>query len=780
MILTNLSTGLTREELSSKERNTVNLSNKTWQLIIHILKGQITSLFFLLIFFAGVISYLLNQPKDAFILFTINIINVVLGFIQEYKAGKAAEKLQSLVSISVRVIRDRIMLTIDSSEIVMDDIIKLVGGDSVPVDMYVRFADNAYIDNSVRTGETKPQLLSIGDTLLSGAQIISGEITAQVTAVGNRTSIALYSKTLSGVKKETSFEKFVAELNKWVLIITGISIAITGFLAVFVTRVQTIPEFILFAISLIIGVVPESLPLVITLILTNAALILSKQKVIVKRLSALQELGSIQFLLTDKTGTLTENTVKVSLAKDFDNLPFAMTQTGYNTYERSPMDNVFDTAIKNYLKNGHSPLHRITNFIPFSTDVGYSVFSYKDIDIIRGQYKAVSKQCKTISSHATMAYQNMEHAGLRVITFATKQKMAEYYTLSGLLAFEDPLKMGSAEIIKSAEDKEIDIKILTGDSVAVAEYVARKLHVITKHNEIISLEDTPVKHLSKSKLLDTQVFAKCTPDDKLKLIERYSQYGSLAFLGEGINDALALKKAHVGMVVHNSSDVARQSADILLTEKSLSPIIRAVLMGRKSFIIITNYLVCTLSGNAGTLFSLIIILFVWGTIPLLPIHILLNNLLTDIPLFLLVYDTVSKELLHKKPDITPAHLFKKLLIFAAVSTVFDLIFFVSFFGISPELLRSEWFVFGVWSELIFILSIRSDKIIWKSPKIGTPLIAAIIITSIVTLCFTQIPFLAQTLLLESLSTQAMLAIFGLTMARLVVTEIVKVIMFRKY
>lgn len=775
MILTDTQYGLSKKELISAEKNSIHIHHGSSLLIMRILYGQITSIFFILIFVAACISFFLHELKDAAILFSINIINVGLGFFQEYKASKAAEKLQSLVTTTSRVIREGILINIHSDELAFGDIIKLVGGDVIPVDIYVRKVENAYIDESIRTGETKPLEVIQGATLYSGSSVVIGEITGQVIAVGNKASLALYNKHLATIKKQTSFELFVQKITFWVFIITALCTVITGVLSVIIFKVQSIKEFVLFAISLIVGIVPESLPLIVTLILTNAALLLSKQKVIVKRLASLQELGSTAFLLTDKTGTLTENNIKVSVVKDFHNLKETVSIIAYAQYERSPMDSVFDGAIKKHFLHTHHHVS-IKNFIPFNNKAGFSQFETDHGTIIRGQFHKIIEQCTHKPHTIKKQYEDLEKLGLRILAFATKLHHGGF-TLNGLIAFEDPLKFGTQDIVIEAEKNQVDIKVLTGDSAPVATYIAHKLSLISNNKQIVSLEDKPIKHMSRQFLLDTQVFAKCKPEDKLLLIERYNQYGSVAFLGEGINDALALKKANVGMVVSNSSDVARQSADILLTEKSLTPILKGIYMGRKAFYNITTYLVCTLSGNAGTMFSLIIILFVWKAVPLLPIHILLNNLLTDIPLFLLVYDTVAKELIHKRPTITESYMIKKLFIFALVSTLFDMLFFLAFFGGDINELRSSWFVFGVWSELIFILSVRSDTVIWKSPKLGFPLLWAIITISIVTLMFTQIPILANLFSLQALNMQLIYSIIGLTFLRLIADEIVKVIFF---
>jgi Mg2+-importing ATPase len=301
--------------------------------------------------------------------------------------------------------------------------------------------------------------------------------------------------------------------------------------------------------------------------------------------------------------------------------------------------------------------------------------------------------------------------------------------LQGAIVFEDPLKSDALSMYQALEDLGVDVKVITGDSLEVAKYVGNILHPKTLNHFAFSMDGW--KPDGTNAIEDYFIYARCKPEQKSVLIDEHLDHGVVGFVGEGINDAMALKRADIGFVVSNGSDVARQSGDVILLEKSLNPIVTAVRMSREAFMKIRTYLLCTLTGNIGTLFSLTTVVVFWQQIPMLPIQILLNNILTDLPLMFLISDHISAESVKRPIRDEAGRFFKIIVIFAAISSLFDFLFFFAFRGYDISVLRTGWFVFSVVAELTLVFSLRSELSLFKSPKmskiLGVVLVACYII-----------------------------------------------------
>jgi Mg2+-importing ATPase len=517
--------------------------------------------------------------------------------------------------------------------------------------------------------------------------------------------------------------------------------------------------------------------------------------VLVKRLSSLQQLGSIKYLLTDKTGTLTENTIRIVESLDKGTLVRDASLIAQAEYERTPMDKSLDESILGKFpidaSSSQAEAAMKLKFTPFKNKTGYAMYSFSSAasgmardsasaasgassssisansiqEIIRGQYIAIIAMCSGISAEEKAdldgKYAHYESQGLRVIACASRTKDSSVgaasldanpsiaaspaanlnnFKLSGLLVFEDPLKPDAVHSYKAAEGLGISVKVLTGDSQMVALYIAQKLDSHMTADQVCSVDTTSIKSLTDADLDSDKVYARCQPEEKLELIDRHLQKGGVAFLGEGINDALALKRADVGMVVYNASDVARQSADILLMEKSLNPVIKAIQMSRRVYAHISTYLLCTLTGNIGTLFSLTVVALFWNELPMLPVQILLNNLLTDVPLILLITDRLVKEDYSTPIEHSPKNFFKIIAVFGLLSTVFDMGYFFIFKDYPLASLRTGWFVFSILCELILVLSLRTNRVAWKGSRMSSSLILALGSCALFAVVSPYIPF----------------------------------------
>lgn len=770
---TDTHTGLTTDAILSKPKNTIRRQKSVLILLLETIAHQVESLFFLLLIISGVLSYFLQDYTEAIIFIGIATINTILGCVQEFRSAHAAQALQSLIAHNVTVIRDGTEQDIDFETLVEGDIVLLAPGDVAAADMYIREATDVFADESIRTGESAPVEIKNGDYLYAGVSIASGSAIGQVTSVGKENSLVSYGKAVEAVKKGNSFELFIARISKVLLISVIACLIVTGAHSYFAGGLYSFGDFILYAISMLVGVVPESLPLIITVILMREALFLANQKVLIKRLRALQELGSLRYLFTDKTGTLTQNNIRVVEIDEAADFAAAATMICNACYEHTPLDKTFDAAISASL--GITPHQSIpVTVTPFKTDVGFAVYTFADRQIIRGQFNAVYGATKSLAPEDLVSkYNEAEKKGLRVIAIASRTGTAGPYTYNGFFAFEDPLKPDAVALYEELRAIDVPIVIMTGDSPVVGEYIAQKLdHTLSAQN-VCSLEAMSLSQLSDLQVRQMRVYSRCHPDSKLSIIERYRTFGTIGFIGDGINDALALKAADVGIVVNNASDVARQSADILLFEKSLKPIITAIRMSRRMYTHIMTYLLCTLAGNIGTLFSLTVFSLFTHNLPMLPIQILLNNLLTDAPLLLLTGDTLEDDVENKRPHFTPKNVFLTIVLFATISSFFDFAYFIIFKQAPLPLYRTGWFVFSVFAELTLVFSLRSNKSIFKAPPIYKPLLYVIALCAAVTVALPYVSFTQEAFGLVAIPLWMMGTMVGIMAVYVVINEIVK-------
>lgn len=750
------------------------------KLALHVLRNQIVSVFFALLVVSAIVSFWLGQNIDGTIILCIVIINAALGFFQEFRASKASRKLLQLVENKVYVVRGGALTQIKVSELSMDDLVHLVPGSIAPCDLEVIEADDAALDESVRTGETLPQPVSMGQAIMAGAVLSEGRVVARVTALPADSSLTKYKSKLESVKKWSSFSIFTERVIKYVFAAALAALILVMVVVVFVQGKYDLAQYFVFAIAMLVGVVPEMLPLIISLILTRESLVLSKKQVIVKRLSSLQGLGAVEFLLTDKTGTITENNLRVAAVRDLYDFWEISNSISEGEYERSPLSLAYDNALNSSVGKLKSVVQKITHYEAFNRNLGYEAFTFETgTRAARGMIDKVVAMCRDFREKGVVldTAQAYEEKGMRVIGLAYGR--AGEWIFSGFVAFHDPVKSTAGASLRLAHDRGINVKILTGDSVAVAQSVAEELKLVYQGNLIVSLEAKKVADLTDEELRRTVVFAKCTPEDKLALIDRFVVMGPVAFLGDGINDALALRRADVGIVVDHSADVAKESADILLLEKDLTPILNSVATGRRALRNILTYIMYTLAGNAGTFFSLLVASFFYPVLPMLPIQILLNNLLTDLPLVLIITDKSDEYAASHVPHFQAKKVIKRVLIFGLVSSAFDLLYFVLFHNASVAEFQTGWFLLSVFAELALILSIRSSRFILKSPAMSMPLTLGIIISMILPFAFIYDAHFASVFHFTKLSDYMLMIIVYLVLTYVAANEVAKYFMHKR-
>jgi Mg2+-importing ATPase len=746
-----------------------------FKVIVSLLYKQMQSLSFILLSISAILSLFYGEPLNSIIIISILFAGLLLSFSQEYRAHVALKKLLRFVEAKVYVERDGKLQSIQASDLRVHDTVHFVEGSVIPVDVQVLEAKNAYVDDSERTGEAYSKWVNMGDNIYSGSIISSGKIVATVLEPFAESTLAKYKRKLESVKKLSAFNIFVNGLIRYVFIAAVIALIVSMVFLVFIMGKFNMVQYFVFATALLVGVVPEMLSLVITVVLTRESLRLSKEKIIVKRLSALESLGAIEFLLTDKTGTITENELSVKAISDSDSFWEASNSISEGNYERSDMDTAFDAALNHSAAKVKTPIKRITSFEPFNHERGYTLFTLEDGSrIARGRLDEIVELCK--AQHLNTVFESAkayEEQGMRVIGQALGH--AGVWTFSGFVAFYDPIKRSAPTLLKLAHDRGIKVKVLTGDSDEVADSVAEELGLIKSLSSVVSCDKREIDKLTDEELLSAVVFTRCKPEDKLTLIDRYSKIGASAFIGDGINDALSLKRSDVGIAVENATDIAQESADIVLLNKDLSPVLKSAARGRRALRNILIYIVYTLAGNAGTFFSLLIASFIYPFLPMLPIQIFLTNLLTTIPMLLIITDNIDEYALRHNPHFEPNKIMKRVLAFGLVSSFFDLIYFQLYVNeLSMSEFQTGWFLLSVLAEIALILSVRSSRFVLWAPKLSFSFAVGLAVTAVVPLFFVYTKVLSNVFEFTRVSIDILVTVLALVGVYIVANEITKI------
>jgi Mg2+-importing ATPase len=723
--------------------------NRYWW---HILLNQFTSPFLYLLIASAILSILLGERIDGLMIFLFVGINALLGFYQEFRSEQTLKFLKKYVQSQTKVIRSGKEEVIPSNEIVPGDIILLEAGDIVPADIRLLSGQNVTIDESVLTGESVPvqkseEKLSSNpksqydaeNICFSGTTLVSGVAKGIVLTTGKNTAIGEITKLTVETHRESSFEKGISRFSKFILYLILFTLIGVFIINIFIKgQAVDIPKLLIFSIALAVSVIPEALPIVITFSLSRGALQLAKHKVVVKRLSAIEDLGSIDVLCTDKTGTLTENQLSLHTTyKIHDNIiGYAALATTLEK-EKNKSIHSFDLSLLDNLQNSDKDLfhsYRRIQENPFDPErKRNSMVIEKDGNyelIVRGAVEEIIKLCSDLSKEEIEHIHEwlQKEAGNRVI--AVGKRMIEYHEdketvaderdlqFIGMISFSDPIKKTVPEAVHKARSLGIQIKVLTGDSPQVAGAVAYQIGLIDDPSHVVTgdeLEKLDV-HKQLKKVRENAVFARVSPEQKYKIIQLLQEKYEVGFLGEGINDAPALKIANVAIVVQGATDIAREASDIILLNKSLKVIIDGIKEGRETFANTSKYIKATLSSNFGNFYTVAIASLFINFLPLLPLQILLINLLTDFPMIAVAADTVdSEELISPRTyDIREIALVGTFL--GIISSFFDFLFFALFVSISPQVLQTNWFMGSVLTELVFLFSIRTRLPIWKAKK----------------------------------------------------------------
>lgn len=781
--------------------------------------GQFKSPFVYLLIAASALSFFLGQSIEGVMILLFVIINTSLGFFQEYRSENVVKLLKNYISFKTKVIRGGEERLVDSENLVVGDIVVLETGDKISADLRVIESYDLFIDESILTGESllvfkqgevipkKPDnFFSASNLCFSGTSVARGKAKAVILATGKNTFLGGVSRLTSQVKSTSEFEKGISRFSSFILRLVLLTLVFVFIANAFLKGGNDVWELLIFSVALAISVIPEALPLVMTVSFSKGAINLAKHKVVVKRLASIEDLGNVDVLCSDKTGTLTENKLTVldfydSISPVKNILLYANLASSQSVDRNEP----FDVALFDKLDENDKKLLGGFNFIlstpfdPVRKRNNVLVQKNKKIEfVVRGAAEVIFDLCtnidveRMVDLRAWIKEQGL--LGRRVLAVAKKtigeieldtlkNNLSEEergLELIGLIAFADPIKKSIKKALIDARELGVDLRIITGDSMEVAGAVACQIGLISDPHQVILAED--LDRMSEDEreaaIEKYKVFARVLPEQKFNIIKELKEKYSVGYLGDGINDAPALKIAGVSIVVSNASDIAREAADIVLLESDLGVIIEGIREGRKIFANNTKYIKATLASNFGNFYAVAAASLLIDFLPMLPLQILLLNLLSDFPMIAIATDNIDSEELISPKKYQVKDIIIIAVILGIVSSIFDFMFFAMFYSISPGVLQTNWFIASILTELVFLFSIRTKKSIFKAKR---PSNLILLLTGLASFATIVIPFTSwgQTLFgFIKPAWQHLLLIFVVTALYLVCSEIIKLFYYK--
>ena len=780
--------------------------------------SQFKSPLTLLLVAAVILSMFLGEKSDVFIILFILISTGILSFIQERHAGRAVEKLKSIIRNQVKVMRNNAIVKVFTDEIVPGDILLFSAGDIIPADCLLLECKDIHTNEASLTGESYPAEKKTGEmpvetgmskrtnVLYQGTSIVSGTGKALAVFTGIDTVFGEISASLSKTVDETAFE---AGIRKFGYLLMQITIVLAVVILVGNILVgRPLINSLLFGLALAVGMAPELLPAIMTIAMSRGSKRMAEEKVIVRKLSSIQNLGEVNLLCSDKTGTLTEGVIRVSAMVDMDSKPNALVarlaflNASFETGFVNPMDEAL-RGIKDFTVEGYDKTDEIPyDFIRKRLSV-FITHGEEHTLITKGAIINILEVCdKVLMADGTESpiagylpkinqqYLDYSGKGLRTIGVAYKKYPAPLdldkedevnMIFAGLVLLEDPLKEGIVEVINNLKKIGVSIKVITGDNKLVAAYVAEQLGMEKK--TVISGPE--ISKMSPEALVRqveiSNVFAEIEPQQKENIIKAFRKAGNtVAYIGDGINDVAAIAAADVGISTNNAVDVAKEAADVVLLEKDLDVLNKGIREGRRTFVNTLKYIYTSTSATFGNMFSMAGSSLILPFLPMLPQQILMNNFLSDIPYMTVSSDEVDEEELQNPQRWNLRQLTRFMVIFGLHSSVFDYITFYLLYKLfsSQALFQTGWFIESTCTELLIIFVVRTHKWMIKS-RPGKLLIWVSILVMLITLLLPFAPFAPQMGFVVP-PWELMGIILGILVAYMLSAELLKFYFFRKY
>lgn len=770
----------------------------------YFLLNQLKSPFLIVLMVAAVLSLFLEGQSTSIMIILIVLLNTFVGFYQEYRADRSVRLLKNMIPQLVVVRRHGKDMQIPARDLVPGDVVHIETGAILAADMRIVSADNLTIDESMLTGEslavvkqsepmtTVPddmtQALNIG---YSGTLVVGGRGLGVVIETGAHAAQGALGVLASQIQQESVFAQEISHFTK--VLLQFIVVVFVLFLILHMVWGRTHADFfkiILFIVALAISITPEGLPIVILFVLSRSARYLAKEKVIVKRLSAVNDLGSVQILCVDKTGTLTQNSMAVAAWKADDEtalfLYAALSCERPHIEHRGShsLDDALWQMVSEQIRT-EADRYEVVKVVPFDPATRSNEVIMKrgdqQVHIMRGACESVMERCGGRGdANACQWAAEQGELGRRVIAVAVAEPEKQDWNCIGLVSFIDPLKPTAHKVVQEAADLKVQIKLITGDAPEVAGFIAQEAGIITNKKEVMLGKD--IAALSEQELADAvvrcHVFARVAPEEKYLIIRTLQKNYAVGFLGDGINDVLAIKAAHVGIVVQGCADIAREAADIVLLHKSLSSIIHGIRVGREGVVNIQKYIVESFGSNVGNFGALAVSSLFVSFLPLEPVQILLSNFMTDFTMLGFAGDTVdSEELTHPSYFDIP-WLMTLVIVFGAISSLFDFWIFYLFSGGTASYLQTYWFIGSICTELVFIYSVRTKRVLWRATKPATLLIVLTSLTAFLIFFIPETAFGQKYFLFLAPRWPEIRKIFYLTALFFVALEIPKFFLYR--
>lgn len=702
----------------------------------------------------AVINFSLGDRLGSLIIILLAIISSTIRLVQDYSAYKFDLKLKSKLFTVISTIRDNKVKDINIKDIVPGDIIELNAGSIIPSDVILLEVKDLFINQSIFTGESVPiekKINSNGDSLLDlericfmNSSVVSGSGKALVIKTGKNTYLGTIAKDMLTTKKITNFQKEMNAVSKTLI---EAMLVITVLVFILNTLIHhDIMQALLFAISVAVGITPSMLPMIVNVNLSKGSKSLAKKETLVKRSEAIENLGSIDTLCTDKTGTLTEDKIvlQLYLNSDFKEDREVLTYAYLNSHYSTGIKNLIDKAIISYAKNKGLLISRYQKIdeIPFDYERRKASVIVRDEDkvlmLTKGAIKEVLDSCNKIrhqgkSIKLTSEFKDkilekakeLNKEGMQVIALALKETktISKSYnddkdlTFIGLVAFLDPVKKGVSRVIKDLRKVGVNTKILTGDNPDATKTIC----TLAGFNSDNILTGPDIEKLTsdelKVKVEEVDVFARLTPLQKELIVNTLKDNGHVVgYMGDGVNDAPSLIKADVGISVNDATSIAKEASDIILLRKSLKVVYDGVIEGRKVYGNIMKYMKMALSASFGDCFSVLIASIFLPFLPMIPIQFLLQDLLYDLSQTAIPFDDVDKEFLITPHKWDTSDLKRFMVIMGLVASVIDVVAFLIFYfvlGFNSDnviLFQTAWFIEGVISQTMIVHFVRTSKI----------------------------------------------------------------------